>query len=300
MSETIQSAHQGANINTDFSLVIVSWNVRERLRENLLALRSCGGASFEVIVVDNNSADTTIDMLRNDFPEVTLIANNENVGFGRACNQGLKVAGGDYLVLLNPDMKIQPSTLSDLKTWLDANQQADVTGIKLVDEQGKILPHVRRFPRLLDQLAIILKLPHLFPHLLDAYLRKTFNYEAAAQVDSIRGAFFVIRRSALEKFGLLDERYFLWFEEVDYCRTVQQSGGQVWYTPSATCTDYVGASFNQVGRGLKQKYFRESMLKYFMKWGGAGEVLLLRSAWLVADVIMALAGLLKLKARTRT
>lgn len=285
----------------DFSIIIVSYNVRERLRENLKALEgSTGDVTYEVIVIDNASIDNTVEMMRTDFPNLTLIANQENKGFSFASNQGLRLAKGEHMILLNPDMKVLPSTLSNLKLWLHSNPQADVTGISLKDEKGEIIKHVRHFPTWSDQLSIILKLPHLFPALLNHYLLPHFDYSKAAVVDSIRGAFFVIKRSALETFGYLDERYFLWFEEVDYCQTVRTKGGQVWYTPAAEAIDYVGQSFVQLPRKKRQGYFRKSMLAYFKKWKPVWQVWILTIGWTIASLIVLVGDGIKLRSRTKT
>ncbi len=285
----------------DFSIIIVSWNVKQALQENIKAiLQSNQDSNYEIIVIDNASEDGTVDMIRSEFPSVHLIVNQENLGFAKACNQGIKRAIGEFLILLNPDMRIFSDTLEDLKIWLEKNPQADVTGIKLIDEQGREVPHIRQFPSLWNQVAIILKLPHIFPQLLNTYLRTDFNYSEARQVDSIRGAFFVIRKSSQEKFGLLDERYFLWFEEVDYCRTVKQQGGQVWYTPATRAIDYIGQSFLQLPRTKKQIYFRNSMLAYFKKWESPWQTQLLSFTWLISEAIVRLGDILHIKSRTKT
>lgn len=285
----------------DFSIIIVSFNVKERLRINLQALAaSTGGVSFEVIVIDNASTDGTIEMMKTEFPDIRLLVNDENQGFARASNQGLREAQGQYHILLNPDMKVFPTTLIELLVWLKVNPQADVTGIRLIDEQAQYIPQVRRFPTWWDQTLIILKLPHLFPGLLNQYLRKDFDYSQAAIVDSLRGAFFVIRQSALRRFGYLDERYFLWFEEVDYCRQVKEQGGQVWYTPAAQAIDYVGQSFATLPRKQKQHYFQTSMLAYFRKWEGSWQVNILIVAWWLSNVIVKVGDHIKLRSRIRT
>lgn len=270
----------------DISVIIVSWNVRNKLQANLEALYKSGGDfSFEVIVVDNNSKDDSAVMLSEKFPQVKLISNSDNLGFAKACNQGIKIAQGDYILLLNPDMKVFPETLFNLWSWVKQNEIVTVVGCHLVDEMGATVPQVRRFPRLADQLAIVLKLPHLFPRITQKYLLPDFNYQQATAVDSVRGSFFLINKLNYQKLApgrlpLLDERYFIWFEEVDFCQEVKKMGGAVWYTPAAKCLDYVGASFGQVRRGQTQLYFRDSMLKYFRKWRPIYEYLILWLAWL--------------------
>lgn len=274
----------------ELSIIIVSWQVKEKLQANLSALfKSETSFKYTVIVVDNNSADGSVEMIKEKFPEVKLIANSENRGFAAANNQALELVNSQFVLLLNPDMQVRVDTLEKILTWAKQNPQATVSGCRLVDENDKIIKQVRRFPRFFDQLMVTLKVPHLFPAVISKYLVSNFNYEAASRVDSIRGAFFLINISNWQKISgqakpFLDERYFIWFEEVDFCRQVYQLGGEVWYTPEATCLDYVGQSFAQVKRGQAQKYFSDSMLKYFQKWGKQWEYYILQAAWRVMRI----------------
>jgi hypothetical protein len=270
----------------DTSVVIVSWNVKDLLRENLQALfRSRGDIVFEVFVVDNNSEDGTVEMLRKEFPEVKVIANKDNLGFAKANNMAIERAKGRYILLLNPDMKVLPDTLGNMVSWMDSRPEAGVAGCKLVTENGDIVPHVRRFPTVWDQAAVTVKIPHIFPGILNKYISANFDYETEQEVDTIRGSFFMIRKEALEELGGLDERYFIWFEEVDYCKKAKQAGWKVMYTPTAKCMDYVGKSFVQVPRGKTQKYFRDSMLKYFYKWHPAWQYWVLKILWIPSMII---------------
>lgn len=280
----------------DLSIIIVSWNVKEKLRDNLTAIfASQIDFSLEVFVVDNASVDETSEMVKQDFNQVKLIANQENVGFARANNQALKLATGRYVLLLNPDNKVFDNTLAQMIKWMDENSQASVAGCLLVDEQGQTIRQVRKFPNVWDQLAIILKIPHLFPSILNNYLVSNFDYTQPAVVDSIRGSFFFLRRDAIEKIGPLDERFFVWFEEVDYCRRVKMVGGEVWYTPVAKCQDLVGASFSQLPRGKTQIYFRDSMLTYFKKWHQGWQFWLLKIFWPIGITLARLGEKMKIK-----
>ena len=278
----------------ELSIIIVSWNVKDKLRENLQALfRSELAFSYEVYVVDNNSQDGSAEMVKNEFPAVKLITNLENLGFAKANNQAIKKAGGNFILLLNPDMKVYPDTLSKMIDFAKNNSEATVSGCKLVNEKGEIVKQVRNFPKLFDQLMIVLKIPHLLPAVLNKYLQTDFDYEKSAKVDSIRGAFFLINKESYQKIDnnqnilpLLDERYFIWFEEVDFCRQVYKLGGEVWYNSEAKCLDYVGASFSQVKRGVTQKYFQDSMLKYFLKWEKRWKYNILKAAWKVVGVFI--------------
>ena len=269
----------------DLSIIIVSWNVKEKLRANLKALdKSRGDFSREIFVVDNNSSDGSAALVAKEFPFVKLLVNQENLGFSRANNQAIRQSTGRYILLLNPDMLVEEDSLEKILNWADDNRQATVSGCRLLDFEGKTIRQVRSWPRFWDQFLITLKIPHLFPWVLNSYLCSGFDYKQPAKVDSIRGAFFLINRENYKKISggqepELDERYFLWFEEVDFCRQVYAWGGEVWYTPAASCRDYVGASFAQLRRGQAQAYFSDSMLKYFAKWGKKWEERILSWAW---------------------
>lgn len=262
------------------SIVIVSYKVKDLLRKNLNhLLKSDIGSDFEVFVVDNNSGDGSAEMVKNEFPEVKLIANSENLGFAKANNLAIARAGGEYILLLNPDMRVFPDTLKKMISRMDSRPDVGIAGCKLITEKGEVVPQIRRFPTLKDQLAVTLKVPHLFPGVLKRYIPEDLDYETEQEVDTIRGSFFMIRRRMIEEIGGLDERYFIWFEEVDYCKEAKKAGWKVMYTPAAECVDHVGKSFAQVPKGKTQKYFRDSMLKYFRKWHPAWQYWVLRTAW---------------------
>ncbi|MBI4133366.1 glycosyltransferase family 2 protein [Candidatus Uhrbacteria bacterium] len=252
----------------DLSVVIVNWKVRELVRRLLDSIKQhTAGIEYEVFVVDNDSRDGSVEMIRSEFPWVKVIANTQNLGFAKACNQGIRESRGEFILLLNPDMLLVPNTLSGMLAYMrrPENARVGIAGCHLIDEQGKTVPHVRRFPHFSDQLAILLKLPHVFPRVLDRYLMNNFDYEKEARVDSIRGSFFLIRRAVIEKIGPLDEGFFIWFEEVDFCKRARAAAFEVAYTPSAQCIDYIGQSFKQVRLYSKQKMLTRSMLYYFKK-----------------------------------
>ena len=264
----------------DLSVIIVSWNVKNLLRKNLKAIyKNTQNIGFEIFVVDNNSKDGTVEMIKQEFPTVNLITNNHNAGFAKANNQAMKKASGEFVLLLNPDMRVLRGTLANMIKWMHENRQTTVAGCRLIDQNGNTINHIRRFPTIWDQLAIVLKLPHIFPKILDEYLIKNFDYSQEASVDSIRGSFFMIRREVIEELGGLDERYFIWFEEVDFCKQVKNAGWKVMYAPTVKCVDYIGQSFSQIKTGATQKYFRNSMLKYFKKWHPAWQYWILKIAW---------------------
>ncbi|HLD17688.1 MAG TPA: glycosyltransferase family 2 protein [Patescibacteria group bacterium] len=249
------------------SIVIVNWNVRDVLEKNLEVLFA-EPVLFEkeVIVIDNASNDGSSAMVREKFPNVRLIINDWNAGFAHAVNQGWRIAQGNVVLLLNPDMKIRPGSLQKTVEILEADQTIGILGGHLLNREGKTVPSVRHDPSLWDQLAIVLKLPHLFPKVVDRYLAKDFPYAQSQDVEQVRGSYFAFRRGLSEIVGFFDERYFLWFEEVDFCKRVREKGLCVRYEASLEAEDLGSLSFRQVSVRRKQWLFSSSLTKYFFKW----------------------------------
>lgn len=250
------------------SIIICSLNVREILRENLTKLFAQKiSSSFEVIVIDNGSTDDTTAMLKNDFKRVHRIRNEKNMGFAFACNQGLKIASGDILLLLNPDMLVGNGAIDSTVALLESRKDIGVVGVHLTRPDGTLVESVRRDPQFIDQLAILLKLPHLFPNLVAKYLAKDFDYTTSKEVDQVRGSFFAFRRDVLDTVGLFDAKnFFVWFEEVDFCKRVRAAGFKIWYSADVSCTDLVGQTFRQQSSRIKQFRFSKSLARYFWKW----------------------------------
>ncbi len=250
-------------------MITVTWNSAEKIREQMQSVREgCEKIAFEQIVVDNGSIDNTVEIVRSFF-HVKLIANATNTGFAAANNQGVKIAQGDFLLFLNPDMKVEPGSLDKLMEWLARHPDAGLVSCKLTDEKGNFSPVAgpRRFPTVWDQAALLLKLPHLFPSILNRYLMADFEPDREQEVDSVRGSFMLLRREVAERLGwAFDPRYFIWFEDVDLCREVKRLGYKVMYTPIISCVDFVGQSFVKRATLWKQKNFTTSMLAYFQKW----------------------------------
>ncbi|MFH1281206.1 MAG: glycosyltransferase family 2 protein [Candidatus Omnitrophota bacterium] len=293
----------------DLSIIIVSWNVKDKLHDNLTTLfKSKIEFSYDVYVVDNNSEDGTAEMIRKDFPQVNLIDNNANLGFAKANNQVLKHLDSRFVLLLNPDMRLETDTLKNMVAWMKENPRAAVAGGRLISDAGEVIKHVRRLPTVWNQLAIILKLPHINPGILKQYIREDFDYSRPAEVDSIRGGFFMINLRMLRELKhfmdstlpLMDEQYYLWFEEVDYCCQIKKAGGEVWYTPAARCVDLVGQSFKQLKRRTSQGYMRDSMLKYFKKWHPYWQYLVLKLAWPIGSFIAIIGEKIGVKPHAKT
>lgn len=254
----------------NLSVITVTWNSAKLIGEQIESVKNgCQNISFEEIAVDNGSTDGTADLVKEKYPWVKLVDNKKNLGFSASNNIGAKICSGEFLLFLNPDMRVEAGSLDKMVGWMRYHKDVGLASCKLVDENGKLNMDAqpRRFPGLFDQLAIILKLPHLFPSILNRYMFTDFDANKEQEVDSVRGSFMIMRREVFEKLGwVFDPRYFIWFEDVDICREVKKLGFKVMHTPIISCVDYIGQSFNQRTTLWKQKNFTKSMLQYFQKW----------------------------------
>lgn len=255
----------------DVSVITVTWNSAAFITEQIASVKSgCSNLIYEQLAVDNGSADKTTTIIREQFPAVKLFALDKNIGFGAANNFVAAKASGRYFLLLNPDMRVMPGSIEKLIGWADAHPQAGVIGVKLVKPTGEINLNTapRRFPHLSDELILNLKFSWLFPSLLKRYMARDLDLEKEQTVDSVQGSFMLVRRDLYEKLGhLFDQRYFIWFEDVDLCRETKRLGYDVLYTPIVGCVDYGSQSFKLRRPLWKQNAFIKSQIAYFEKWG---------------------------------
>lgn len=255
----------------DLSVITVTWNSEKRIAGQILSVAfNYRNITCEQIIVDNGSKDNTVDIIKKTAPTVKLIESEKNLGFAKANNLALKEAHGEFILFLNPDTRVESGVLDRSVNWMYEHKDVGIMGCKLVRADGKInvKSRPRRFPTLKDQLAIIFKLHHFFPKILDDYLLTGINLEKEQSVDSVQGAFLLVRRELIEKLGhAFDERFFIWFEDVDLCREAKRLGYKVVYQPAWECIDYGGESFKKRNFIWKQFQFIRSMIKYFQKWG---------------------------------
>ena len=201
------------------SIVIVNYNVKYFLEQCLHSvMQATQHIEAEVFVVDNNSVDGSVPMLRQKFPGVHLIANRENVGFSRANNQALRKAAGDYVVLLNPDTIVEEDTFTKILDFMDAHPEAGGLGVKMLDGKGRFMHESKRgLPTYLVAFYKIFGISSLFPksRRFGKYHLSYLDPDTIHEVDILAGAFMLIRRSALEKTGLLDETFFMYGEDIE-------------------------------------------------------------------------------------
>ncbi len=252
----------------DLRIIIVTYNNRSTIGRCLSSLPdACAGMDWEAVIVDNASSDGTADEIRN----CTLIKNRENRGFAAACNQALGGLDARYALLLNPDARCPAGSLTALVREADARSRAGIIGPKLLNEDGTTQTSVRRFPGFWDQVGIALKLHNLFPSLpaFRRYFAQDVDLDREHVVDQVMGACFLIRREVIDAIGGLDERYFVWFEEVDYCLMAKEAGWDTVYVPTVSVTHAGGHSFAQMFSTTKQRMFNASLIAYADKWWGS-------------------------------
>lgn len=260
----------------NLSIVIVNWNVRELLRRCLASIRF----DAEIIVVDNASSDGSADMVRAEFPHVRLVANAANRGFGGGSNDGLAAARGRYVLLLNPDTEIVGDALATLIHYADAHPRAGVLGPQLLNPDGSVQSSRRRFPTLITALFESTWLQSLAPRgVLEHYYALDLPDNQPVQVDWVTGAAMMARREAIEQAGGFDERFFMYSEEMDWCKRIQGAGWDIVYLPPAQVIHHEGKSSEQV---IPQRhiYFQTSKVRYFRKHHGALSAEFLRACLL--------------------
>lgn len=220
------------------SVIIPSFNQRKLLKACLVSIfKETQKISFELMVVDNASNDGTPLEVQKNFPQVLLLQNKSNLGFAKACNQGARAAKGDYLLFLNQDTEIRDRALEKMVNFMEKNQEVDISGCKLLNQDGSLQPSVGFFPRLskiffwaffLDDLPVLNRL--IKPYHQEA---KSF-YTKTREVDWVTGAFLLTKKKVFKEIGGFDERFFMYAEEVDFCFRAKKVGFKVFYTPEAT------------------------------------------------------------------
>jgi len=251
------------------SIIIVSYNTAELLINCVASIREhAGNLDYEIIVIDNNSSDGSVALVKAQFPSVRIVANNSNAGFARANNQGYLLSRGRYVLLLNSDTIIKTGALDRLVVFFDLHQGAAVVGPRLLNTDGSMQVQCRRgFPRLINSVAYVSGLCRIFPRnkILGSYITGYMDKGVSHEVDAISGACMLVRRDVIEAIdGLLDEDFFMHFEDIDLCFRCKQHGYQIWYVHDAEVIHLKGRSSILRIKDVK-KDFSDSALIYLRK-----------------------------------
>lgn len=274
------------------SVIIVNYNVKYFLQQCLQSVdKACKGLDTEVFVVDNNSKDGSVEMVQELFPEVKLIANKDNTGFSKANNQAMRVAKGEYILLLNPDTVVEEETFKKVCNFMDAHHDAGGLGVYMIDGKGNFLPESKRgLPTPAVAFYKIFGLSSLFPkskifgkyHL--GYLDKNETHE----IEVLSGAFMLMRKTVLDKVGLLDEDYFMYGEDIDLSYRITQGGFKNYYFADTKIIHYKGESTKKSSVNYVIVFYKAMVIfakKHFAPGGAALFSILINMAiWLRAGL----------------
>jgi N-acetylglucosaminyl-diphospho-decaprenol L-rhamnosyltransferase len=256
------------NEKVKLCIVIVNWNTRVLLAKCLESIHGTkGDLALEVFVVDNASTDGSVEMIKQEFPQVHLIVNSQNLGFVRANNHAIAHCQGHYVLLLNSDTQVLPGSLDKTVQFMDEHLKAGIVGVRLLNPDGTFQASYTPFPTLWREFLILSGLGRWL-------IRPTFpsygsQIEKGAQriKGYMEGAYLVVRREAVEQIGGLDEHIFMYAEDVDWCYRFHQAGWEVWYLPQAPIIHYGGQSSRQRKGRMEAELYR-SRVYFFRKHYG--------------------------------
>jgi hypothetical protein len=266
------------------SILIVNWNTRQLVLDCLRSLEAAAIAvPHEIIVVDNASADGSAEAIASEFPGVTLIRNAENVGFARANNQAYEASRGADVLLLNSDTLVAPGQLEKLVSFLDAHPRAGIVGPKLLNPDGSFQLSATPFIQPWDVYYEYARFPRTLQPRAQKAPRRLYPFEPwrAMAVDYVIGAVFLIRRAVIDQIGLMDDQFFMYGEEQDWCWRAKEAGWEVWFDPEAEVTHLGGQSTAQVPYRMLAHRFVSSF-RILGKHQGAGAVALTRGLLAIA------------------
>jgi hypothetical protein len=243
------------------SAIVVNYNRRDLLHDCLSSLLTPrDGYLIEVILVDNASSDGSADFVRTRFPQVKLFANRENEGYARACNRGIRSSCGDSVLILNGDIIVQTGAIEHLAEFLRSRENAGAVCGRLLNPDGSIQREYlgARFPGLKQVF-------HFFKHGRTYMAYDHIDFDAVCKIDQPPGACMMVKRSVIDEVGLMDERFFLWYEDVDWCLRMRKAGFDNYYFPGANFIHIGGGSFEAEKGELKERYLKESLEYYIGK-----------------------------------
>jgi len=254
----------------DISVCIVNMNNRDLLEQCLESIcRTTRQASTEIFVVDNCSSDGSAEMIQARYPEVRLIRNDRILGYSASQNRALQRCSSRYILVFNEDMLVLPGALDHMVAFMDAHPDAGMLGCRLLNPDGSLQPSCWPFPNLKSRFLRALYLDGLAPagRLSGVFYLGSWAYDSVREVDVIQGCCMLLRRELLQQVGLMDEEFFLYFEETDWCYRAKQRGWKVYFTPDAEIVHYGGQSTGRQPARMGVIYL-QSLLKYFRKHHG--------------------------------
>ncbi|MDW2876426.1 MULTISPECIES: glycosyltransferase family 2 protein [Bacillaceae] len=230
----------------DVSIIIVNYNTKELTVDCIRSIYAAENKySFEIYLVDNNSSDGSVEAVREKFPEVKVISNKLNAGFSKANNQAIRLASGRYTLLLNSDTIVKNRSIDTMISYMDSHQDVGASGCKVTLPDGKLDKACHRgFPTPSASMYYFLGLDERFPNnpRFNGYHLNHLDFDQIHEIDCLVGAFMIVRREAIKEVGMLDEEYFMYGEDIDWCFRIKNAGWKITYNPEAEIIHYKGAS----------------------------------------------------------
>ncbi|GEM_PF-637439 len=263
----------------DLSVIIVSYNVKELLNECLLSLYAvCRGLDFEVIIVDNNSQDDSVDEIARKHPDALVIKNEENVGFAKANNQGYRASCGEYILLLNPDTLVRPGAVGTVMDFMRRTPDAGIATCRLLNTDGSLQRSIKKFPSVAFNLSCAVNLDRLlYPHA----WRRTHYRSTPFRIDCPSGAFMMIRRKAVGEGDLLNPNYFMYSEERDLALRLRRGGWKAYFVPGCEIVHHGEQSTKQLKHEMFLELQKSALKSFFANYSSAYAYLLACSHWLI-------------------
>jgi GT2 family glycosyltransferase len=251
----------------DVSTIIVNWNTCEILRDCLASIYAkTRDVEFEVIVVDNASSDGSVNVVKSEFPQVILLENRGNLGFAAANNQGMAIAQGRYVLLLNSDTIVLGNAIDKAFAFADNHKNTAVVGCRVLNPDRTVQTTCFMFPSLLNMLLSSSYLYKLFPKnkFFGREQMTWWNRNDTREVDVVTGCFMLVRQKAIKQVGIMDERFFMYGEETDWCYRFKQAGWKILFTPNAEIIHFGGQSSKQIAPQMTLQ-LRGSILQFIHK-----------------------------------
>jgi GT2 family glycosyltransferase len=270
----------------DLSIVIVSWNTKDFLQQCLYSIHQYPPkVLYEIIVVDNQSNDGSVDLVKLLYPDVRLIANSTNGGFARGNNQAIAASDGNFILLLNPDTEVEDGAIDRLHDLIDADDTIGAVGSRLINPDHTIQASCHPEPTLLREFWRLFHFDRVYRY--GDYDMTHWPMNQVREVEVVQGASMMVRRTVINEIGLFDDGYFMYTEEVDLCHRIRKNGKRIVFVPQSIVVHYGGKSTQQVAQQMFIRLY-ESRLRYFRKNHGKSQAMIYRFILIAAAAIRVL------------
>ena len=280
------------SLKVELSIIILTWNSQEVIKNCLDSIYSSNrDLNFEIIVVDNNSRDRTKEILKNSYPKVKLIANVKNLGYAKGNNQGIEKSKSEFILLLNPDVKLIDDFLTKITKFFKEHPKAGALGPQLLNPDKSIQSSCREFPEYSTILWELLSLSHIFlrSKIFGRWRMRYFDHNSLAEVDQPMGSVLLIRRKTLEEVGLFDTNFKMFFNDVDLCYRIKKAGWKIYFYPGAKAFHIKGSSTQKA----------KAKMIFLSHWGFYKFLKKYRTGWANEILSIFLGGLLLLSSGLR-